>query len=61
MKSDTQHVEPEYMQLYPEEDPQLQKQLTNFLNEFAKQCVQAKLKNNPNLVTLVTGDIWRYV
>ncbi|MXQ55294.1 DUF4145 domain-containing protein [Shimazuella alba] len=57
MKSDTQHVETEYMQLYPKADPQLQKQLTNFLNEFAKQCVQAKLKNNPNIVTLVSGDI----
>jgi hypothetical protein len=59
MKSDTQQVkeETEYMGIYPKTDPVLRKQLTDFFNKFANQCVQAKRENNSGLVTLVSGDI----
>jgi hypothetical protein len=59
MKSDTQQVEErsEHMEFYPKADPQLQKQLTDFFNKFANQCVQAKRENNSDIVTLVSGDI----
>jgi hypothetical protein len=60
MKSDTQQVKEgsESMEFQPKADPQLRKQLINFFNEFAKQCIQSKIEDNRDeQVTLVSGSV----
>lgn len=59
MKSEPQTVEAEtqVMKFEAKVDPQLKKELTDFFNEFAQQCVKARQEADPYLVTLVSGDV----
>ena len=48
---------PQSIWLIPEADPQLKKQLTNFFNAFAKQCIQSTREDDPDLAPFVSGEI----
>lgn len=59
MKSEPQEVDHDtrVMKFMPQIDEELKKELTDFFNEFAKQCVKARRVGDPHIVTLVSEDI----